>query len=178
MAEPIVSETWQAQHRHRLADRNVLSLPADQLHPTIRIARILRSDKLRIASRVIFDHEIVLITQGRGVCHHPNGDIPLTPGSLLFVKPFTPHAFGCLPHRSSCVEHTAIHFDLAPTCLHWQTTCPTEPPCAKQVNIFRRSGKTGDLPGKRLPAPPLRVEASCSPKLQLSGGYVLHQAII
>jgi hypothetical protein len=114
MAEPIVSEAWQAQHRHRLADRNVLSLPVDQLHPTIRIARILRSDKLRIVSRVIFDHEIVLITQGRGVCHHPNGDIPLTPGSLLFLEPFTPHAFDCLPHRSSCVEHTAIHFDLAP----------------------------------------------------------------
>lgn len=93
----------------RLAPRRVVTLPVENVRPAIRIAHRLHGP-LNIPRRIIFDHELVLILAGRGELSFDDGQVPLSPGTLLVIPPFVPHAFASF----GIVDHAAIHFDLAP----------------------------------------------------------------
>lgn len=86
-----------------------LLLPAGLLHPQIRLAHRV-TGPLNIPSRIIFDHEIVIIVRGEGELLLPDGPHPFAPRHLLLLPPFLPHEF----RSAGTCEHIAIHFDLAP----------------------------------------------------------------
>jgi AraC-like DNA-binding protein len=86
-------------------------LGIERIRPLIRIAHHLTAP-LRIASRVIVDHEIVLITRGESVFVTNGVPIPLRAGMLVIIPPFVEHRFETRPGAIS--EHAAIHFDLSP----------------------------------------------------------------
>ncbi len=93
-----------------LADRAVHWLRPGQLHPVVRIAHRLPGN-LVIPERIIFDHELVLIVQGRGEWVLDGVRRPYALHDLLFIPPFTPHSI----HTDESVpsEHVAVHFDFA-----------------------------------------------------------------
>lgn len=93
--------------------RRVHVVALEQVHPVIRIAhrRRHRGD-LRIAERIIFDHELVLMVHGQGRLVTTADTIPLEPGMLACIGPFVPHRFEA--DARGMIEHVAIHFDLAP----------------------------------------------------------------
>ena len=93
----------------RIAPRKVVRLDVAKLSPVVRIAHRILSP-LRVAERILFDHEIVLFLQGRGVFRFGAEELPFTPHSLFVVPPFSPHAIEA--ERGKAVEHVAVHFDL------------------------------------------------------------------
>lgn len=82
-------------------------LPVEQVNPVIRIAH-RRHSVLNIAERIIVDHELVLIVAGNGLLRTRDAETPFKPGTLLFIRPFVPHAF---ESTGNVGEHLAIHFD-------------------------------------------------------------------
>jgi AraC-like DNA-binding protein len=62
---------------------------------------------MRIGERIIFDHEIVLLLQGRGEFRYRDAALPFSPHTLFVVPPFVPHSI--VGERT--IEHVAIHFD-------------------------------------------------------------------
>ncbi|CAN5420133.1 N/A [soil metagenome] len=82
-------------------------LPLEQINPTIRIAH-RQVGPLDIPERIIFDSEFVLIVAGRGTLTTSDGPVPFKPGTLIFIRPFWPHAFNTGGKRC---EHLAVHFD-------------------------------------------------------------------
>jgi len=91
----------------RLGRLRVRTLAVEQIFPFIRIAHRL-SGTLNIHERIIFDHEFVLILKGHGTLSAGQTSTPFCAGTLLFIRPFVPHAFAS--GESSC-EHIAVHFD-------------------------------------------------------------------
>lgn len=86
-------------------------LGIEKIRPVIRIAHHL-SSPLRIASRVIVDYEIVLLTRGESVYITLDQTLVLRAGMLVIIPPFVEHRFETRPGALS--EHAAIHFDLSP----------------------------------------------------------------
>jgi AraC-like DNA-binding protein len=82
-----------------------------QLHPVVRIAHRI-AGALKISERIIFDHELVLMTKGGGEWMLDGVRRPFAMHDLLFIPPFTPHSFQSADHGP--VEHVAVHFDFAP----------------------------------------------------------------
>ncbi len=105
----IISSVQRAADPGGSAPRRVTTLPVDEIHPAIRIAH-RNKGALRIAERVIFDHEFVLILRGDGLLTRRDGDIPFAAHHLLFLQPFVPHGFA----SDATCEHVAVHFDLCP----------------------------------------------------------------
>ena len=90
-----------------IARKLVRTLSVDQVYPLIRIAHRQRGP-LRVPQRIIFDHELVLILSGGATLDRVGESIALKPGTLLFLRPFEPHAFN---PTTKDVEHLAVHFD-------------------------------------------------------------------
>lgn len=104
------ASTVSASHPLRPAGQaSSILLPVAMLHPIIRVAHRM-AGPLNIASRIIFDHEIVIIVRGEGELLLPDGPHRFGPRHLLLIPPFLAHEF---TSRGMC-EHIAIHFDLAP----------------------------------------------------------------
>ena len=78
----------------------------------------------RLAERTIPDFELVWIESGTAVFHHPEGDITLEPGSILWVFPNERHAFTWDPNRDTM--HGFIHFDIPDA--NTQKPAPTQWP--------------------------------------------------
>jgi len=85
-------------------------LRPEQIHPLVRIAH-RQQGGLVISDRIIFDHELVLIVNGKGQWKIRGRSYDYTTNDLLFVPPFVPHSFHDGGH--SPPEHLAIHFDFA-----------------------------------------------------------------
>jgi AraC-like DNA-binding protein len=85
------------------------SLPVEAIRPFIRIAHRQRVP-LRVAHRIILDHEFVLVLAGEGRFSTPHGSIRFAPHQLFCIRPFLPHEFE--PQRGDG-EHIAVHFDVA-----------------------------------------------------------------
>jgi len=81
----------------------------EQIHPIIRIAHVLTS-VLTIPDRITYDHELVMMLSGTASIIMAGQTSTLEPGSLLFIPPFTPHAFSSTGPSS----HIAVHFDFCP----------------------------------------------------------------
>ena len=96
-----------------LAKRHVYTLLPGQLHPVVRIAHRMAGG-LVIPERIILDHELVLITQGRGEWVLEGARRPFAAHDLLFIPPFVPHSFAS--DAAGPVGHIAVHFDFAPGC--------------------------------------------------------------
>jgi len=88
-----------------------LFLRFEQIHPVVRIAHI-QEGVLKIAERILYDHELVLILQGASVFTSAEQDFMTEAGTLLLIPPFTPHSFHT-PTGVRCA-HIAIHFDFSP----------------------------------------------------------------
>lgn len=86
--------------------RRVSTLPVDRVQPIIRIAH-RQKGPLRIAERIILDHEFVLILGGEGTLTLRDGGVPFSAHHLLFIPPFVPHGFVSV----GICEHVAVHFD-------------------------------------------------------------------
>ena len=95
----------------RRGPRRPFTLAIDEVHPWIRIAHI-QTSALRISSRIIFDHEFVLILRGEGELIVGEERFEIRPHRLFFIGPYLPHEFRS--KRGSMGEHLAVHFDLAP----------------------------------------------------------------
>lgn len=104
MPTPVV----QADAPRKSPARQPITLPLDRINPVIRIAH-RRRGPLNIAERVIFDHEFVLILAGEGTLTRRDGAVRFAAGELMFIEPFTPHAFA----SRGDLEHIAVHFDYA-----------------------------------------------------------------
>jgi AraC-like DNA-binding protein len=89
--------------------RGRILLPVEDIHPAIRLAH-RATGPLEISSRIIFDHELVLIVRGTGQLRFPRQTIEYSARHLFVIPPFVPHEF----HSQGTCEHLAIHFDLAP----------------------------------------------------------------
>ncbi len=96
-----------------LPKRRVYTLLPEQLHPIVRIAHRMEGG-LMIPERIILDHELVLITQGRGEWALDGRRHPFATHDLLFIPPFVPHSFAS--DSTGPVGHIAVHFDFAPGC--------------------------------------------------------------
>ena len=85
------------------------TLPLDHIHPVIRVAHRV-AGVLSIPTRVIVDHELVLILRGRVDVVLAGHRKTLAAHHLLCVPPELPHAYlGGAP-----CEHLAVHFDFTP----------------------------------------------------------------
>ena len=78
----------------------------EQIHPYLRIAHLCDS-VLTISDRILYDHELVLVLRGETSLTMGGRTRLAQPGALLFIPPFTPHAF----QASERGAHIAIHFD-------------------------------------------------------------------
>ncbi|MFW6060223.1 MAG: helix-turn-helix domain-containing protein [Phycisphaeraceae bacterium] len=109
----IYQRPWRGARPPQPEPRNVHTLPADRLHPVIRIAHRSRGP-VRVGQRIIFDHELVLFLAGAGEVSVGSGaPRPFEAGHLLLFRPFVPHIIRSAP--DSACEHLAVHFDLSPT---------------------------------------------------------------
>jgi AraC-like DNA-binding protein len=90
----------------RIAPKELVRLDVADLSPVVRIAHRHLSP-LRLAERILFDHEIVLFLQGRGTFQFGNDVLSISPHVLFVVPPFTPHVIA----GAGVLEHVAIHFD-------------------------------------------------------------------
>jgi AraC-like DNA-binding protein len=92
--------------------RRSLFLRFQQIAPVIRIAHFQEGPRLLIPERILFDHELVLILEGQVTLTFGSDRLELRSGDLLFLPPFTPHAFDSSPGVR--VSHLAVHFDFSP----------------------------------------------------------------
>lgn len=92
----------------RVTPKKVVRLDVAKLSPVVRIAH-RRTMRLNVPERILFDHEIVLFLQGRGVFRFGDQALPISPHALFVVPPFVPHRIEGEKH----VDHVAIHFDPA-----------------------------------------------------------------
>jgi AraC-like DNA-binding protein len=96
--------------RQSYGRRKIYMLAPGAIHPLIRFAHKLRS-RLQIPERIIFDHELVYIIEGRGKLVFRGGELEIGPHCLLFLQPFVPHAF--IADAVQPGLHVAVHFDFA-----------------------------------------------------------------
>lgn len=68
-------------------------------------------DEYRIPTRVIYDHEIVLITSGACTFELENATYQAEAGDLLFIRPHSRHSYW-VP-KGKQFRYFAVHFDLA-----------------------------------------------------------------
>lgn len=100
----------QSQPFGPLVPRRVVTLPAEHIHPVVRIAHRVRFP-LDIPERILFDHEFVLILAGAGEMVLGSESFPYQAHDLLFIPPFLPHSFVAPVPGGG--EHVAIHFDFS-----------------------------------------------------------------
>jgi AraC-like DNA-binding protein len=94
----------------RLGRRRMIDLSLGQIRPLVRIAH--RVDRpLNLEERIIFDHEFVLLTSGRGAVEIAGRGTPFAAGHLVLIRPYLPHRFAT---DTAAGSHLAVHFDLAP----------------------------------------------------------------
>lgn len=93
--------------------RRVHTLMPEQIHPVVRIAHRMAGG-LAIPSRIILDHELVLILEGSGEWVLEGERRRFGPRDLLFIPAFVPHEFRA--DQGVAVEHIAVHFDFAQGC--------------------------------------------------------------
>jgi AraC-like DNA-binding protein len=91
-----------------LEPKRVYPLALENIRPVIRIAH-RGAGRLRLAERIIFDHELVLVLHGAGTLHSRTERVDFAGHDLLFIPPFVPHRFD-----GEADEHLAVHFDFAP----------------------------------------------------------------
>lgn len=103
----------QREGGHYLEPRSTFHLAVEAIRPVLRIVH-QRTEALNIPTRIIVDHEIVLIRRGEGQLIVDDAVMPYAPGDLLFIPPFVPHSF--ITDPSTAGEHIAVHFDFAPNC--------------------------------------------------------------
>ena len=87
----------------------VVPLALEALAPVMHLAHRV-AGTLRIAPRVIVDHELVLIVSGTGTLQLGEHQHDWSAGDLFCIQPFVPHEF----RGASACEHVAVHFDPAP----------------------------------------------------------------
>ena len=84
-------------------------MDAADIRPYVRLAHTMRSP-LEIRSRIIFDHELVLIVHGCGNFEIAGSIARYQANDLIFIPPFMPHRFvNPDPVQSA---HIAVHFDM------------------------------------------------------------------
>jgi AraC-like DNA-binding protein len=93
-----------------LGAERVLSLALERVRPMIHLAHRLRGPH-EIGSRIVLDHEILLILRGDGEIQVRDVVRPFGAGDLFVIAPFVSHRF---LSRSPNFDHIAIHFRLAP----------------------------------------------------------------
>jgi AraC-like DNA-binding protein len=94
-------------HRDSL---RAVRLALDGLRPVIHFAHRLRGP-LEVGSRIILDHELLLVLRGNGEIQVRDDVRSFGSGDLFVMAPFVPHRFVC---RSASFEHIAVHFRFAP----------------------------------------------------------------
>src|SRR5436190_434239 len=102
---------WRAAPLGAIPARRTFVVAPDRLDPVIHVAHRVPWP-IDLPDRILFDHELVLIQDGRGELSGAAGTVPLAPHRLLFVPPFEPH--GIRSTGGGRHEHIAVHFDLAP----------------------------------------------------------------
>jgi len=90
----------------RLPKLAMRTIAIEDVRPLIRIAHCREVGD--VAERIIFDHELVLIRRGHCTFTRGGESIDAGPGTLLFIRPFVPHAFSPMKGGN---EHLAVHFD-------------------------------------------------------------------
>lgn len=82
------------------------------LQPYVRFAHYT-TNAMRMPSRYIFDHELILIDKGHGTIYTELGAYSYQEGSLILIPPGVLHSFrdGASEQGSSDYGHYAIHFD-------------------------------------------------------------------
>ncbi|UVI27410.1 helix-turn-helix transcriptional regulator [Paenibacillus spongiae] len=84
-----------------------------EIRPHIRFAHYTE-DLLKVPSRYIRDHEIILIDKGCGTLFTEIGSFPYKEQSLLIIPPGILHSFKDDPDASLGHAHWAVHFDWEP----------------------------------------------------------------
>ena len=84
-------------------------LPPDDIQPQLRLVLRLE-DGSTVPSRIIFDHELLIVRKGTGKWSGVQGSFDLSVGAICFVRPFMLHTFAFDP---GC-DRIGIHFDLSP----------------------------------------------------------------
>lgn len=100
-----ISQIQRTRPFGRLTPRIVYPLAFEKVRPVIRIAH-RHASSMRIAERIIFDHEFVLLLAGEGEFSFGRQCIRFGPHDLFFISPFVPHAI--IGERC---ESIAVHFD-------------------------------------------------------------------
>jgi len=67
-------------------------------------------DDYRIPPRIIYDHEIILITSGECVFELEDAAYPVEAGDLLFIRPHLRHSY--FVPKGKSFRYFAVHFDL------------------------------------------------------------------
>lgn len=92
-----------------LTPRAVHRLRLEQIHPVVRVAHH-QHGLLRLPERIIYDHELVLVTSGLLELYLAEDRYTLEANHLVLLPPFVPHRF----HSEGSLSHVAVHFDLTP----------------------------------------------------------------
>jgi AraC-like DNA-binding protein/mannose-6-phosphate isomerase-like protein (cupin superfamily) len=122
--------------------RRIVRARTDAIQPVIRIAHRVRQ-RMEIPTRVIFDHELVLVVRGAGRYRREGRDYPFHASDVLCIPPFAPHAIS--QTGDGACEHIAIHFDFA------RDVPPrAEEPADRRPYVVR-------FPGIALPTAPARA---------------------
>ena len=96
---------------HAAIQRRCQILAVQNIEPVIRLAHRI-AGPINIQSRIIFDHELVLIVRGTGELAFAGQTFAFGPRDLFVIPPFSPHEFRSHEACEPC-EHVAVHFDLA-----------------------------------------------------------------
>ena len=83
-------------------------LPPDDIQPQLRLVLRLE-DGSTVPSRIIFDHELLIVRKGTGTWSGVQGSVDLSVGAVCFVRPFMLHTFAFDP---GC-DRIGVHFDLS-----------------------------------------------------------------
>ncbi|MFD2329066.1 AraC family transcriptional regulator [Cohnella sp. GCM10020058] len=84
-----------------------------EIRPYVRFAHFTEYP-MKVPSRYLFDHELILIERGRGTIFTELGAFPYEERSLLMIPPGILHSFKDDPDASLGHAHSAVHFDWEP----------------------------------------------------------------
>ncbi|MDI4649126.1 AraC family transcriptional regulator [Cohnella hashimotonis] len=84
-----------------------------EIRPYVRFAHYTEYP-MKVPSRYVFDHEMILIERGRGTVFTELGSFPYGERSLLMIPPGVLHSFKDDHDASLGHAHRAIHFDWEP----------------------------------------------------------------
>jgi AraC-like DNA-binding protein len=84
-----------------------------EIRPYVRFAHYTE-DPLKVPSRYIRDHELILVEKGCGMLYTETGSFPYKEQSLLIIPPGALHSFKDDPDTSLEHAHWAVHFNWEP----------------------------------------------------------------